>query len=106
VQREVPPAQARFSGAGSGGLTVTEPPIEEVIGRVLAGRSVMSSIIRKARVLLSSTMPICWSIGPSYFVGFVWEPPRPDGSLIEAAQGGQFGLGPLDFAHFSRGFHH
>jgi len=55
----------------------------------------MSSIIRKARVLLSSTMLYAGVSGRAIFVGFVWEPAaRPDGSLIEAAQGGQFGLGP------------
>jgi len=85
-------------------LTVTEPPIEEVIGRVFRGRSVMSSIIRKARVLLSSYYAymleyraelFLWALSgslPLVLMG-VW---------IEAAQGGQFGLGPLDFARYSR----
>jgi len=51
----------------------------------------MSSIIRKARVLL--LLLICWSIGPSYFCGLCLGACRcPDGSLIEAAQGGQFGF--------------
>jgi len=48
-------------------LTVTEPPIEEVIGRVFSGGSVMSSIIR-TRVLLSSYYAYMLE-GPSYFCG-------------------------------------
>jgi len=45
-------------------------------------------------------MPICWSIGPSYFCGLCLKPAaRPDGVWIEAAQGGQW-LGPWTLPYF------